>query len=209
MRGGTVCIPDQESRTNDLVGVINKFNVNWAALTPSVARIMHPSQVTGLETLFLVGEAMSKQDLTTWTPRVKLGNGYGPTECAAVANSNIMRPGMKPNNLGRPVTSRGWIVLAHDHQILAPVGAVGELLLEGGAVGAGYLNDPGRTAESFISHVKWSSEFFPEDIPLRIYKTGDLVKYNEDGTMLVSHTCDLSTAPTLTRLVSRTERLAG
>ncbi|KAI0578153.1 Nonribosomal peptide synthase [Pyrenophora tritici-repentis] len=186
MCGGTICVPDQASRTNDLVGVINKFNVNWAALTPSVVRMMVPSQVPRLETLFLVGEAMSQQDLSTWADKVTLGNGYGPTECACVATTNIMTTHMKPNNLGRAVTARGWIVSKNNHHALSPVGAVGELLLEGGAVGMGYLNNPAKTADAFIGHVSWRTGLLGDNgsASCRIYKTGDLVKYNEDGTML-------------------------
>lgn len=186
MCGGTVCVPDQASRTNDLVGVINKFNVNWATLTPTVVRMMQPSQVPGLKTLVLVGEAMSQQDLLTWAERVKLGNGYGPTECSAIATSNVMTTHTKPNNLGKAVTSRGWVVSRDNHHALALVGAIGELVLEGGAVGAGYLNNPERTAQSFVNDVKWGSgASFNATQSLRLYKTGDLVKYNEDGTLLV------------------------
>ncbi|KAF2846109.1 nonribosomal peptide synthase-like protein [Plenodomus tracheiphilus IPT5] len=186
MCGGTVCVPDQAARTNDLVGVINKFNVNWATLTPSVVRMMQPSQVPDLKTLVLVGEAMSQHDLATWSHKVRLGNGYGPTECAAISTSNIMTTETRPNNLGKAVTSRGWIVSRDDHNELAPVGAIGELLLEGGAVGAGYLNNPERTSQSFISDTRWSAGILNkiDSLPLRIYKTGDLVKYNGDGTML-------------------------
>ncbi|CAN9149917.1 unnamed protein product [Alternaria alternata] len=191
MQGGTVCVPDQASRTNDLVGVINKFNVNWATITPSVVRMISPSEVPKLETLFLVGEAMSQQDLATWADKVNLGNGYGPTECAALATSNIMLPHTKPNNLGKAVTSRGWVVSRNNHHALAPVGAIGELLLEGGAVGAGYLNNPEKTAEVFVNHVNWSTGLVSE--PVRTYKTGDLVKYNEDGTMLYLGRKDLQT----------------
>jgi amino acid adenylation domain-containing protein/non-ribosomal peptide synthase protein (TIGR01720 family) len=183
MCGGTVCVPDQASRTNDLVGVINKFNVTWATLTPTVVRMMQPSQVPNLNTLVLVGEAMSQQDLLTWADRVTLGNGYGPTECSAISTSNVMTAHTKPNNLGKAVTSRGWIVARNNHHVLAPVGAVGELLLEGPAVGAGYLNDPEKTAQSFIRDVKWAAGRI-DPSTARFYKTGDLVKYNEDGTML-------------------------
>lgn len=183
MCGGTVCVPDQASRTNDLVGVINKFNVNWATLTPTVVRMMQPSQVPNLKTLVLVGEAMSQQDLLTWADRVMLGNGYGPTECSAISTSNVMTPRMKPNNLGKAVTSRGWITARNNHHVLAPVGAVGELLLEGPAVGAGYLNDPEKTAQAFIRDVKWANGKIDPN-SARFYKTGDLVKYDKDGTML-------------------------
>lgn len=186
MLGGTVCVPDQESRTNDLAGVINRFNVNWATLTPSVVRTMQPSQVPNLKALCLVGEAMSQQDLSTWADRVMLSNGYGPTECSAIATVNIMTPTTKPNNLGKAVTARGWIVSKDNHDILAPLGGIGELLLEGGGVGAGYLNNAEKTAQAFISEVKWSfdADFAKGSSAPRFYKTGDLVKYNEDGTMM-------------------------
>lgn len=188
MLGGTICVPDQASRTNDLPGVINKFNINWATLTPSVVRTMQPSQVPGLKALVLVGEAMSQQDLLTWADRVMLGNGYGPTECSAIATVNIMTPTTKPFNLGKAVTARGWIVSKDNHDVLAPLGAVGELLLEGGGVGAGYLNNPEKTAQAFISGVKWTLGEGTQDesSEKHFYKTGDLVKYNEDGTMMVS-----------------------
>jgi amino acid adenylation domain-containing protein len=188
MLGGTICVPDQASRTNDLPGVINRMNINWATLTPSVVRTMQPSQVPQLKTLILIGEAMSQQDLFTWADRLTLGNGYGPTECSAIATVNIMTPNTKPNNLGKAVTARSWIVSRDNHHALAPVGAVGELLLEGGGVGAGYLNNPEKTAQAFIGHVKWDlgGGIQDESTPRRFYKTGDLVKYNEDGTMMVS-----------------------
>lgn len=187
MLGGTVCVPDQASRTNDLPGVINRMKINWATLTPSVVRTMQPAQVPQLKALVLVGEAMSQQDLLTWADRVMLGNGYGPTECSAIATVNIMTPTTKPNNLGRAVTARGWIVSKDNHDALAPLGAVGELLLEGGGVGSGYLNMPEKTAQAFITQVKWTLGMSAQDDPnaRRFYKTGDLVKYNEDGTMMV------------------------
>jgi amino acid adenylation domain-containing protein/non-ribosomal peptide synthase protein (TIGR01720 family) len=183
MCGGTVCVPNQDARTNDLVGVINKFKINWATLTPSVVRMIQPSQVPNLRTLVLVGEAMSQQDLLTWAGHVTLGNGYGPTECSAISTSNVMTSLTKPNNLGKAVTSRGWIVARENHHVIVPVGAIGELLLEGPAVGAGYLNDPEKTEQAFVRDVQWTSDVI-EGTAARFYKTGDLVKYNEDGTML-------------------------
>ncbi|KAH7409858.1 hypothetical protein DE146DRAFT_732737 [Phaeosphaeria sp. MPI-PUGE-AT-0046c] len=180
---GTVCVPDQDSRTNDLAGVINKFNVNWAMLTPSVVRMLQPSEVPNLQTLALGGEAMSQQDLLTWADRVNLINGYGPTECSVVATSQQMTPSMKPNTLGKAITSRGWVVTRNSHNVLAPVGAVGELILEGPAVGAGYLHDLEKTAMAFVTDVTWAPEILGITSPV-FYKTGDLVKYNEDGTML-------------------------
>lgn len=183
--GGTVCVPDQSSRTNDLAGVINKMRVNLAALTPSVVRTIQPSQVPTVKTLLLVGEAMSQQDLLTWSDRVILYNAYGPTECSVVATLNIMSATTKPNNLGKVVTARGWVVSRDDINQLVPLGAVGELILEGGGVGAGYLNNPEKTAEAFVDDVNWTmGDDLKIGVSRKFYKTGDLVRYNEDGTML-------------------------
>lgn len=183
--GGTVCVPNQSSRMNDLVGVINKFKANFVALTPSVVRMIQPSQVPGVKTLLLVGEAMSQQDLMTWVDRVVLYNAYGPTECGVVATVNIMTSNTRPNNLGKVITARGWVVSRNDINQLVPVGAVGELIMEGGGVGSGYLNNPEKTADAFVEKTNWA---IGEDLNVgasrRFYKTGDLVKYNEDGTML-------------------------
>lgn len=183
--GGTVCVPDQDSRINDLAGVINSMRVNLALLTPSVIRMIKPSDVPGLETLVLVGEAMSQQDLVTWADRLVLYNAYGPTECSVVATVNVMDPTMKPNNLGKVVTARGWVVSRDDVNKLMPVGAVGELLLEGGGVGSGYLNNPEKTKDVFIDSVSWTlDDNLQIGASKRFYKTGDLVRYIEDGTML-------------------------
>lgn len=53
-----------------------------------------------------------------------------------------------------------------------PIGVVGELYIGGLGVARNYLNDPDRTRESFILHPK-SGE--------RLYKTGDLGRYFENG----------------------------
>ncbi|PVH97248.1 nonribosomal peptide synthase-like protein, partial [Periconia macrospinosa] len=186
IQGGVVCVPNQKERTDDLAGVINRMDINWAALTPSLVRTLQPSQVPKLKTLTLVGETMSQQDLNTWADRLTLGNGYGPTECSIVATFNVMTTSTKPNNLGKVVTARGWVVSKDNHDVLAPVGAVGELVMEGGGVGAGYLNNAEKTAEVFLTEVKWTlgADILDRSENRRFYKTGDLVKYNEDGTLL-------------------------
>ncbi len=180
MMGACVCVPDQVARTNDLAGTINKFGVNWATLTPTVTRTLQPAQVPQLEVLVLIGEAMSQQDLITWADRLTLLNGYGPTECSAITTVNHMTAATNPAELGRSVEARSWLVGKDNHDILVPVGAVGELLIEGYCIGAGYLNDPEKTAKAFVSGIRWAGN------DRRFYKTGDLVRYNEDGTLTVS-----------------------
>jgi aryl carrier-like protein len=59
---------------------------------------------------------------------------------------------------------------------------VGELLIEGPIQARGYLNDVEKTAVAFIEDPAWADHFAPGR-GRRFYKTGDLVRYNSDGTL--------------------------
>ncbi len=185
--GACVCVPDEETRLNDIAKAINEMNVNWTLLTPSFAQMISPSQVPGLETLVLGGEAMSQNLLSTWADKTHLINAYGPSECAVVATVNKhVSSTSKPSNIGRGVGCRCYIVDRYDHDELVPVGATGELLVEGPILARGYLKEPEKTSQSFICHPKWMKEFNPSQDLMGglVYKTGDLVKYAEDGSLI-------------------------
>ncbi|KAF4239312.1 hypothetical protein CNMCM8980_001762 [Aspergillus fumigatiaffinis] len=83
-----------------------------------------------------------------------------------------------------PGREHGWWTPDNDH-FLAPVGAVGELGIEGPCLAEGYLNDPDKTSRAFIAHPGWGRKpLFPTDAGSeRLYKTGDLVRYMCDGSI--------------------------
>ncbi|KAK7427649.1 Nonribosomal peptide synthetase 4, partial [Neonectria magnoliae] len=187
IHGGTVCVPSDEERINDVAGAINRMDVNWTLLTPSVAQLMQPSLVPGLKTLVLGGEAMSAAHLATWASSVQLMNAYGPSETAVIAAVNTaITFESGPSNIGRAVGGLCWVVDATNHDRLVPIGAVGELVVEGPILAQGYLKDSQKTAESFIINPRWCSQFSraAADTERRMYKTGDLVKLTEDGTLV-------------------------
>lgn len=73
---------------------------------------------------------------------------------------------------------------AEDHNQLVPIGCVGELLISGPILARGYLNNPEQTAEVFIENPTWSDDRSgPAASFKRFYKTGDLAKFNSDGTI--------------------------
>ncbi len=78
-----------------------------------------------------------------------------------------------------------WVVDPENHDRLLPLGCIGELLLEGPLVGPGYLDDPERTAASFVHDPIWLLRGSPAQPGRhgRLYMTGDLVRYNEDGSL--------------------------
>ncbi len=70
----------------------------------------------------------------------------------------------------------------NDHDKLVPIGAVGELLVEGPTLARSYLNDMAKTKLVFIKNPKWP-QVLAGNQTRRIYKTGDLVRYNSDGSL--------------------------
>ncbi|KAJ5575485.1 acetyl-CoA synthetase-like protein [Penicillium sp. DV-2018c] len=179
--GGCVCIPSDEQRLNGLSNAINTLQANWLELTPSVARFLQPDQVPGVRSVLLVGEPMSRNDVSQWADKVQLLNAYGPAECSVVTTIQPCVKVNDPKNIGRSYSSHCWIVNPEDHDQLEPLGAIGELIVSGPIVARGYLNYPRQT--SFISKPCWMARFgLPEEE--RFYRTGDLARYNvDDGTL--------------------------
>jgi non-ribosomal peptide synthetase component F len=75
MNGGTVCIPDEYTRLNDIAKAMNDMRVTFAQLTPTFVRFLDPSMVPTLVTIVLMGESMSQANLDTWS-KINLVNGY-------------------------------------------------------------------------------------------------------------------------------------
>ena len=149
--GACVCIPSEDERTDDLAQAANRTMVNWALLTPTVGRLVKPVDFVYLETLVLVGEALLPTDLTTWHDKVRLIQGYGPAECSSISTvSEPLDISSSPRSIRLPNGCVAWIVHHDNHHLLAPLGAIGELVLEGPIVGRGYLNEPERSAAAFI-----------------------------------------------------------
>ncbi|KAI5295059.1 Nonribosomal Peptide Synthase (NRPS) [Ascosphaera acerosa] len=185
LNGGCICVPSEEERVNDLNGAIRRMDVNMAHMTPSVARVLDADIMPSLEVLGLGGESIAPGDAAEWSQLTKIVIAYGPSECTVGCTINNDVDGTRPYTaIGKGVGGLMWIVDPEDHERLAPLGAVGELLVEGPIVGAGYLNEPGKTAASFIRDPSWLARG-PDESRRRqgvLYKTGDLVRYDPDGS---------------------------
>ncbi|KAL1606838.1 NRPS [Paraconiothyrium brasiliense] len=185
LHGGCICPLSQEQRLNDIVDGINQLQANWAFFTPSLARTLEPEQVPCLKTVVLGGEVLGIDNIEIWANRTYLANGYGPTEtCVFSSILDHVTDSDRPDNIGRAVGGANWVVDAHDTNVLVPVGAVGELLIEGPTVARGYLNDSGKTEEAFIKRPMWLDESLLGRPVERVYKTGDLATLRPDGTVL-------------------------
>lgn len=185
--GGCLCIPSQQDRMEENLGkILSSMRATIADITPTIARFIDPDTVPSLETLILSGELVSAEEVARWHGKLRIVNIYGPSECT---NSTINIDAQSPQQatyLGKGVGVGTWIVDPDNHEALIPVGHIGELLVEGPLVSRGYLKDPARTAKSFIEDPSW---LIKGALPYagrrgRLYKTGDLVRYTGDGTLV-------------------------
>jgi amino acid adenylation domain-containing protein len=186
VHGGTICIPSEWERKNDLVGVMNRTRVTCAFFTPSLVNAVDLGPAETLDTMIVGGEAIPSSLVEMWAPKLRLILAYGPTECCVICftldTSKQMPMG---GDIGRPAGCRAWIIQQDNVNVLADVGAVGELIIEGPVVARGYLGDVEKTKRQFIQNPRWMAPFIGDTCrdESRFYRTGDLVKYNEDGSL--------------------------
>ncbi|KAK1674918.1 peptide synthetase [Colletotrichum godetiae] len=193
--GGCICIPSEEERLSDIPGFVARKQVNWAAFTPSFLRTLDPDDLESVKFITVHAEPMGQDLVARWAGKIHMRPSYGPTECSVT--STIGAPfdvDTDATNIGWPVGCRAWVVHPENHHLLMPVGAVGELLLDGPIVGKGYLNDDAKTATAFIEPPLWTvDKALPQEDDIssrRLYKTGDLVRYAEDGSLLIQRRKD-------------------
>ncbi|MDE3155808.1 MAG: amino acid adenylation domain-containing protein [Acidobacteriota bacterium] len=107
----------------------------------------------------------------------ELHNLYGPTEAAVDVTSWACEPGSPRASvpIGRPIANIQTHVV--DGRIEpVPIGVPGELLLGGIGLARGYLDRPDLTADRFIPNPLGPAGS-------RLYRTGDRVRWQADGTI--------------------------
>ncbi len=182
--GGAVVIPTPEEIQEPALtaACIRKKRVTVLQGTPTYFAHLF-AKVTAAETgnsvrlLCIGGESLSAalvHKIQQALPGVQVNNHYGPTEATidAVVNTGITN--FTQNNIGRPLgDTTAWVV--DECGMLLPAGAIGALLLGGPSLAEGYWGQPALTATQF-GHYAFTNE--------RLYKTGDLVQWNDNGELI-------------------------
>ncbi|ANY69397.1 non-ribosomal peptide synthetase [Paenibacillus sp. BIHB 4019] len=121
--------------------------------------------------ILLTGGDKLKRSIAT---RYCLINNYGPTESTVVATSMRIESGAPLLPIGRPIGNTRIYILGNGHA-LQPQGVAGEICIAGRGLARGYWNLPEETARKFVSN--------PYNPNERIYRTGDLGRWLEDGSI--------------------------
>jgi amino acid adenylation domain-containing protein len=184
----SIIIPDERLKEPaQFVDVLNQAGVTRIVLVPSLLRAMLDSNnslsglLTGMKYITCSGEAI---DLNLWQqlrqklPESALINLYGSSEVSADVTSYDSREGRWETcvPLGRPISNMSVYIL-DDWMEAVAVGVSGELYVGGDGLARGYLNQPGMTAERFVPHP------FSTTPGARLYRTGDIGRYLEDGNI--------------------------
>ncbi|MFB2922991.1 amino acid adenylation domain-containing protein [Aerosakkonema funiforme] len=129
-----------------------------------------------LRTLLTGGDKLHHYPIVEYP--FQLFNNYGPTENTVVTTSGIVPVSKQADvapAIGRPIANTQVYVLDKHLQPL-PIGIPGELYIAGDGLARGYLNRSELTETRFFQ----KTGFLPE---VRLYQTGDLVRYRADGNI--------------------------
>jgi acyl carrier protein len=108
-------------------------------------------------------------------------NHYGPTEATVgCCTFEIKKNERNTVPIGLPI-SNTQIYILDEYMNVVPRGMSGELYVGGVGLARGYLNHPDLTAEKFVPNPFYNEE--NDASSLRLYKTGDLARYLEDGNI--------------------------
>ena len=178
INGGTLVVADNETSKNgsEILKLIEKENIDLCGFTPSTAYMLLDSGMKNIDGMKMLigGEPWSMElaKLLIDAGCSQLWNVYGPTETTIYSTMYQLSKDDDHVSIGVPIEQTDIYVLDGELKPVAP-GEEGDLYIGGIGVARGYYSNPELTQKSFIDN--------PVDKDRgRIYKTGDVVKYNND-----------------------------
>lgn len=175
-----------------LIEFINDKKVNTIYWVPSALSIvanigtldvMKPQYLTKI---LFAGEVMPTKQLNMWRralPDAMYANLFGPTEITDIGVYYVLNRDFRddePIPIGKTCDNVDALVVDEEGNCISQedTGKIGELYIRGSYLAFGYWNNPEKTAEAFVQNPVNTS--YPEIV----YKTGDLVYYNEYGELV-------------------------
>lgn len=132
-----------------------------------------------IKRVLFCGEVMPNKQLNIWRkymPDVLYANLYGPTEITDACTYYIVNREFGDDEalpIGGPMRNTEILVLDKNDKLVMEPERIGELCVRGSSLAAGYYNNQGKTAVAFVQN---PLQLAYEE---KIYRTGDLVKYND------------------------------
>ncbi|MCG8549019.1 MAG: amino acid adenylation domain-containing protein [Desulfobacterales bacterium] len=179
--GATLVLAEKENLMPGppLLSTLEKQTITHVTLPPSALAVMDPVPLPGLATLVTAGEPCPSRLFKKWGNGRRFINAYGPTEATVCASACICTDEDADRlPIGRPIDNTSLHVLNKDLEPV-PIGVPGQLYIGGAGVARGYLNRPELTREKFIDN-----PFKDLSGHERLYRTGDMVRFLTDSTLV-------------------------
>ncbi len=161
--------------------LVSRHGTNSALLTSSLFALManeSPGVFRNFRLIVVGGDvvpAKQVQAVRRLCPGLTIVNAYGPTENAVISTAHVVTDDDGLDiPIGKPIANTTAYVFSR-HGQLQPIGVPGELFVGGAGIGPGYLNNAEQTAASFVTVATTGNE--------KLYRTGDIVSWREDGTL--------------------------
>lgn len=172
---------------NKLLDYLEDNKVNTIYWVPSALSIIFnhkcfEERVPKLNMVMFAGEVMPTKTLLYWMeylPNAKYVNLFGPTETTDICTYYVVNRKFELTEsipIGKPCDNCSVLIVSENGQE-AGLNEQGELYVRGSFVASGYYNNTAKTKEAFVQNPLNKS--YPEIV----YKTGDIVKYNEFGEL--------------------------
>ena len=172
-----------------LLDFINEKKINTIYWVPSALCIvanfkaLEEVKLPNLKKILFAGEVMPVKQLNMWIdklPNAMFANLFGPTETTDICTYYIVDRKFE-NTESLPIghaCNNCDVIIVKEDGTEALDGEEGELCVRGSFLALGYYNNPEKTASVFVQNPlnKNYSEI--------VYKTGDIVKYNEKGELI-------------------------
>lgn len=189
--GATVRLIPREYFSNPTVLMDYLCNGNtsviiWAVTAMCFISIMNGFDYRTPDKLRLVmfsGEVMPVKQLNKWRkhiPDAVYVNLYGPTEITCNCTYHIIDKDYTDDEnipIGIPFANENVFLLDEDNRLISQPGIEGEICVSGTCLAIGYYKDPEKTKEVFTQN-PLNTDYYE-----RIYRTGDLGKYDTSGLL--------------------------
>lgn len=186
--GATIVIakPNGHKDPEYIVDIIKKEKINVIHFVPSMLKNTLKANEywrdTSLNYVICSGEALEIDTVRKYYSLldVQLVNLYGPTEAAIDVTCKIIDKNSVNDyiSIGKPISNIRLYKL-NDELMFTPPEVPGELYISGIGLARGYLNDKEKT-ESVFLRCPWDNKEPYE----RIYRTGDIVKFDCNGDII-------------------------
>ncbi|MDR3010880.1 MAG: amino acid adenylation domain-containing protein, partial [Sphingobacterium sp.] len=180
INGGALFIISNEIRQNPykLELFLKSNDINVLTLPASYLKFVDVKNISSLKKIITGGEKINKKDVERVVEEIDYYNAYGPTEATICSTIFEVK---KDKNLfynqvpiGIPIPN-SKIYILDKNKNLVPQGAIGEIFIGGHGLAKGYINNKRLTSRQFLEN-----PFCPEE---KIYRTGDLGRWLEDGNI--------------------------